>query len=89
MASRAQRHLAAIHRLPCVVHLKCYGQKVNAEEAHHLESVRASHSDFATIPLCKDCHEQLHQMRRRPFYRAHKLDDVRLLAWTIELLEAA
>ncbi len=79
-------HLALIHELPCVVHLKCYGTKVNAEEAHHLEWDRDEHSDYATIPLCKSCHDSMHHKHRRPFYIAHKLTDVKLLAWTIELL---
>ncbi len=89
MTAATKRHLSIVHTLPCVIHLNCYGQKVNAEEAHHLEFVRGEHSDFATIPVCESCHDELHEMRRRAFYRAHKLDDVKLLAWTIELLEAA
>lgn len=84
----ARRHLAKLHSLPCVVCLNCYGRRVNAEEAHHLEFVRGSHSDYATIPACKECHDELHHLRRRAFYRAHKIDDVKLLAWTIKLLEA-
>lgn len=88
MATRNSRHLAKIHTLPCVVCANCYGRSVMAEEAHHIESVRGEHSDFATVPLCRQCHGELHEARRRAFYRAHKLDDVKLLAWTIELLEA-
>ena len=87
MSAASKRYLGLIHRLPCVVHLNCYGQKVNAEEAHHIEFVRGEHSDFATVPLCHDCHEGLHQSRRRAFYMAHKLDDVKLLAWTTEQIE--
>jgi len=89
MSAASKRHLATIHTLPCVVHLKCYGRRVRADEAHHLEFVRGEHSAFATVPACKSCHDELHKLRRRAFYRAHKLDDVKLLAWTIELLEAA
>lgn len=77
--------LDLIHALPCVIHLKAYGERVFADEAHHLEFVRGDHSAFATIPVCKGCHDELHQLRRRAFYRAHKLDDVKLLAWTNEL----
>lgn len=82
-----REHLALIHTLPCIVHLKCYGQNVNADEAHHLEFVRGDHSARATIPLCETCHEGMHEKRRRSFYRAHKLDDCKLLAWTIEQIE--
>ena len=87
MSAASKRYLGLIHRLPCVVHLNCYGQKVNAEEAHHIEFVRGEHSDFATVPLCHDCHEGLHKSRRRAFYMAHKLTDVKLLAWTAEQIE--
>ena len=89
MSAAGRRHLARIHMLPCVAHLNCYGQTVNFDEAHHIEFVRGEHSDFATIPACKSCHDELHERRRRAFYRAHKLDDNKLLAWTIELLERA
>lgn len=57
-------------------------------EAHHLEAYRGDHSDFATIPMCKECHTHLHKIHRRAFYTAHKLDDITLLAWTIKLLMA-
>lgn len=88
MSAASKRYLGLIHRLPCVVCLYAYGRRVRAAEAHHLEHVRGEHSDFATIPLCHACHEGLHQSRRRAFYLAHKLDDIKLLAWTVEQLEA-
>lgn len=88
VSAASKRYLGLIHRLPCVVHLYCYGHRVRASEAHHLEHVRGEHSDFATIPLCGSCHDELHASRRRAFYLAHKLDDIKLLAWTVEQLEA-
>ncbi len=81
--------MAKIHTLPCIVCMNCYGKSKRAEEAHHLESVRGTHSDFATVPLCHDCHVGLHGASRRGFCLAHKLDDVKMLAWTIELLGTA
>lgn len=87
MSASSTRWLALVHRLPCVVCLNCYAQRVPAEEAHHLEFVRGLHSDFATVPLCKGCHDGLHQARRRAFYLTHKLDDVKLLAWTNRAIE--
>jgi len=83
-----QRHLSIIHTLLCVVCLNCEGKKYRAEEAHHIESVRGDHSDFATVPLCAHCHKLLHGMSRAGFYRMYKLDDVKLLAWTIRELES-
>lgn len=82
------RHLALVHKLECVVHRFCYGERgVRADEAHHIESVRGDHSNLAAIPLCGSCHDELHDSRRRAFYVAHKIDDVKLLAWTIMLVE--
>lgn len=87
MSAASKRYLALIHMLPCVICLNSYGRHVNADEAHHLEFVRGEHSDFATVPLCRACHSGLHNARRKAFYAAHKLDDVKLLAWTAEQLE--
>lgn len=87
MSAASKRYLGLIHRLPCVICLNAYGKHRNADEAHHLEYVRGEHSDFATIPVCGSCHDELHEMRRRAFYRSHKLDDVKLLAWTAMALE--
>jgi len=88
MSTAAKRHLALIHTLRCVTCLNCYGRSVQAREAHHIESVRGEHSDFATVPLCGECHHELHESRRRAFYLAHKLSDTKLLAWTIRELLA-
>jgi hypothetical protein len=87
MSAASKRYLSLIHTLRCVVHWFCYGQLRNADEAHHLEFVRGDHSDFATVPVCGSCHDELHESRRRAFYRAHKLDDVKLLAWTAQLIQ--
>jgi len=82
MTAASKRWLAMIHRLPCVVCWYCYGNRSMRVESHHLEHVRGEHSDFATVPLCDSCHDEMHESRRRAFYRAHKLDDVKLLAYT-------
>lgn len=87
MSAAAKRHLTRIHELPCAVCVNCYGRRTMMREAHHIESVRGEHSDFATVPLCGSCHHELHTSRRRAFYLAHKLSDVKLLAWTIRLME--
>lgn len=87
MSVASKRHLAVIHTLACVVCWYCYGLRRDAQEAHHIEYDRGEHSDFATIPVCSSCHDELHEQRRRAFYRAHKLTDVKLLAWTIRMLQ--
>ena len=86
MSAASKLHLARLHTMSCIVCHRCYGRSVRAEEAHHLEYNRGAHSDFATVPLCGSCHKELHALRRRAFYVAHKLTDVKLLAWTIEAL---
>lgn len=77
-------YLSLLHELHCVICLNCYGKWRPAQEAHHIEAVRGEHSDFAAVPLCEECHTGLHMARRKPFYTAHKLTDVKLLAWTIK-----
>ena len=85
----ASSHLSSIHECNCVVCIFWHGKKRNCDEAHHLEWDRGPWSAWATIPLCKSCHDEMHQDRRRAFYRQHKgMSDVSLLARTIELLEA-
>lgn len=81
-----REYLAHVHTLHCVVCLNCYGKWRPAHECHHLEFVRGEHSDYAVVPVCGSCHEELHEARRRAFYLAHKLTDTKLLAWTIKQL---
>ena len=85
MSARSD-HLTRLHELACTVCRNCYGRNVAAADAHHIEAVRGDHSDWATIPLCRACHESLHRSHRNAFYTAHKLSDVKLLAWTIQQL---
>jgi hypothetical protein len=87
MSASSKRWLTLVHQLPCVVCKERHGISVPCEEAHHLESVRGEHSDFATVPLCAMHHRQLHRESRRAFYLAHKLDDVKLLAFTAREVE--
>ena len=79
-----REYLSLLHDLNCVICLECYGKHRPAQEAHHLESIRSGHSDYAAIPLCHECHSGLHGARRRAFYLAHKVDEIKLLAWTIK-----
>lgn len=88
MAYDSREHLKRIRSLQCVICLRWYGQFRPAVESHHLEWTRGKHSDWATVPVCTDCHRALHVDRRREFYRAHKgMSDVSLLAYTIKMLE--
>lgn len=86
MTSATERHKKRIRSLPCVVCLHCYGKRKKADESHHVEAYRGDHSDWATVPLCKSCHDHLHAAHRKPFYLMHNIDDIKLLAWTVQLL---
>lgn len=55
--------------------------------AHHVESVRDSVSDYATVALCDSCHKELHRLSRRAFLMKTKLTDIDLIALTIRQLE--
>ena len=89
MSSAAgKRHLALVHRMLCVICLHKHDRKRPCEEAHHIEAYRDDHSDFATVPLCHECHQQLHAMHRRPFYLLYNLDDGEFLSWKIMQMEA-
>lgn len=59
-------------------------------EAHHLEAVRDSDSDYAAVPLCEMHHRGangVHGLSRRGFEARYKLSELALLKLTIKVLE--
>lgn len=77
-----------IHGLPCVVCWLQTGEKRFGVEAHHLESVRDSLSDWLEVPLCADHHQGpsgVHGLHRRAFALRYNLDDLSLVAATLKL----
>lgn len=77
-----------IHGLPCVVCFLQTGRKVYGVQAHHLESVRDSLSDWLEVPLCPDHHQGpngIHGLHRRAFYTRYNVDELSLLAVTLKL----
>jgi hypothetical protein len=84
MSAAGKRHLSLIHELMCVICARRHERLRYCREAHHLEFDRDEHSDFAVVPLCKECHDLLHGMRRRAFYKFYRVDDIKLLAWTMQ-----
>lgn len=80
------RYLDRIRGLPCVVCLHVLGQKTYGCSAHHVESIRDSHSDYAVASLCYEHHQGqtgVHGLSRRQFQTMYKLSDVDLIALTI------
>jgi hypothetical protein len=82
-------YIEAIHGLPCVVCFLQTGQRRYGVEAHHLESDRDDLSDWLEVPLCHEHHQGpngVHGLHRRAFYTRYKLDDLALIAATIEFM---
>ena len=86
VTAASKRHLERIHQLRCVVCLNRHDRSRPCVEAHHVEAYRGEHSDFATVPLCRPCHQLLHEMHRKSFCALYHTDDVMMLAWTIREL---
>jgi hypothetical protein len=80
-----------VAQMPCVL-CELLGQGPSAAQLHHIRegqgmSQRASH--WLVIPLCPDCHtgpQGLHG--DRTLFRLAKVDELDLLALTIERLQA-
>jgi len=82
-----ERYLDRVRGLPCVVCLHKLGQKTYGCEAHHVESIRDEHSDYAVAALCTEHHHGptgVHGSSRRTFEAMWKLSPVDLIALTIE-----
>ena len=80
------KYLDRVRGLPCVVCLHKLGQKTYGCEAHHVESIRDGHSDYAVASLCREHHQGptgVHGMSRRSFETLWKLSAVDLIALTI------
>ena len=86
----AREHLNLVRSLPCVV-CKHLGLAQSTEtEAHHLESVRDEHSDWATVSVCQEHHRGpngVHGLSRRAFEMRYRLSPVDLIALTIRALD--
>lgn len=81
-----ERYLDRVRGLPCVICLHKMGQKTYASEAHHVESNRDEHSDYAVAALCREHHRGptgVHGMSRRSFEMLWKLSPVDLIALTV------
>jgi predicted class III extradiol MEMO1 family dioxygenase len=83
----ARAYLAKIHELGCVVCSHMGVEQSSITEAHHVESVRDSNADFATVALCIDHHRGkngVHGLGRRGFVTRYGLTDIDLLALTVK-----
>lgn len=86
MSAAGKRHMARVAQLPCIL---CGAQSV---EVHHIREGQGAAQraqDTLTIPLCPEHHRGangLHGLGRKGFYTRYKLDELDLLAATLERL---
>lgn len=93
MSARGARHMSRVAKLGCILcrHLSL-GE--TPAEIHHLrEGAGAAQrqSDFISVPLCPEHHRGasgVHGLGVKGFYARYKLDELDLLAATLEALEA-
>ena len=84
MTQAERAHLEQIAALPCA----CCGDE--PVQVHHIRegqgmSQRAAH--WLAVPLCPECHTGPHGLHGdRALLRIRKLEELDLLAWTIEQL---
>ena len=87
MSAAGKRHMARVAALDCVL---C--GKAGPSEVHHIREGQGAAQraqDTLTCALCPDCHRGpngLHGLGRKGFYTRYKLDELDLLAATLERL---
>lgn len=85
-----KRHLDRLAQLPCVLG-KALGDYHGPVQIHHLregQGISQRGSDFLAVPLCPDCHQGVHGVHGdRSLMRIAKVEELDLLAMTIEMLE--
>ena len=89
--SKASRHMGRVAALGCIL-CRIQGRGQVDAEIHHLrEGVGMSQrqSDYLTVPLCPACHRGSTGLHGdRSLLRISKLDELGLLAATLEELES-
>lgn len=92
MSNAGKRHMSRVASLGCIMHRLGWSAECSGRvEVHHLrEGVGAAqrNDDMLTVPVCSSHHTGefgIHQ--RKAFYRRTKLDEMDLLAATLEALE--
>lgn len=79
-----KEHMARIKSLPCGV---CDAQAPS--DAHHITDCGRRVSHYATIPLCKSCHQDAHNgiHGRQVMWKIMKKTELLVLAETIAKLQ--
>lgn len=94
MSAKGERHMERVAGLPCVLCMHVHGKPRMGVQVHHIREGQGASQradDMLTIPLCVPCHtgpNGVHGLGRKGFYARYKLDELDLLAMTLEALEA-
>jgi len=83
MTKAEQAHLLRIKNLPC-----CICDASAPSDAHHVTVCGRRVSHYATVPLCKSCHQDQHNgiHGNMAMWKIMKMDEIDALARTIEML---
>lgn len=88
--ARDPEHLARVRQHPCLI--ECDGQIIRLgaqwtarSQAHHVRCIAPRSlgkrvSDYLTVPLCVDCHSDLHAYNEATYWRAVKIDPAAWIA---------
>jgi len=91
----ATRWLQRVGALQCVLCMYLGVRQRTPTMRHHVregQGLGQRASDFLVVALCAECHQGpsgLHGLGTLGFYRRYKLDELDLLAMTIELVAAS
>lgn len=91
MSNAGKRHMGRVAELGCSLCHQLYEAHTPAEVHHIRDGQGAAQraSDFLTVPLCPEHHRGasgLHGLGVKGFYTRYRLQELDLLAWTIERL---
>lgn len=93
MSAAGSRHMERVAGLPCCVCEHMGRPHVYGVQVHHIREGQGAAQradDMLTIPVCYEHHlgaSGIHGLGRNGFYARYKIDELQLLAATLEKLE--
>ena len=93
MSAAGSRHMERVAGLPCCVCEHMGRPHVYGVQVHHIREGQGAAQradDMLTIPVCYEHHlgaSGIHGLGRKGFYARYKVDELQLLAATLEKLE--
>ncbi len=93
MSAAGSRHMERVAGLPCCVCEHMGRPHVYGVQVHHIREGQGAAQradDMLTIPVCYEHHlgaSGIHGLGRKGFYARYKIDELQLLARTLEKLE--